>query len=80
MMKIPGGKYINFSCGSMVRFKSCRRTSADMSIAMLHAANICTKVKNHTIEKPYTIACQCSDFVTKQNYHLLKMSRSHLHA
>ena len=36
--------------------------------------------RNHTIEKPHPISCQCSDCVTKQNYDSLKRSRSRLNA
>jgi len=36
--------------------------------------------RNHTIERPHPIACQCSDCVTKQNYDSLKRSRSRLNA
>ena len=32
--------------------------------------------RNHTIERPHPIACQCADCVTKQNYDSLKRSRS----
>ena len=36
--------------------------------------------RNHTIEKPHPISCQCTDCVTKQNYDSLKRSRSRLNA
>jgi hypothetical protein len=36
--------------------------------------------RNHTIERPHPIACQCADCVTKQNYDSLKRSRSRLNA
>ena len=36
--------------------------------------------RNHTIEKPHPISCQCADCVTKQNYDSLKRSRSRLNA
>ena len=36
--------------------------------------------RNHTIEKPHPIACQCADCVSKQNYDSLKRSRSRLNA
>ena len=36
--------------------------------------------RNHTIEKPHPISCQCNDCVTKQNYDSLKRSRSRLNA
>ena len=36
--------------------------------------------RNHTIEKPHPIACQCADCVAKQNYDSLKRSRSRLNA
>lgn len=36
--------------------------------------------RNHTIEKPHSISCQCGDCVTKQNYDSLKRSRSRLNA
>ena len=36
--------------------------------------------RNHTIEKPHPISCQCSDCVSKQNYDSLKRSRSRLNA
>ena len=36
--------------------------------------------RNHTIDRPHPIACQCHDCVTKQNYDSLKRSRSRLNA
>lgn len=36
--------------------------------------------RNHTIDKPHPISCQCHDCVTKQNYDSLKRSRSRLNA
>ena len=36
--------------------------------------------RNHTIDKPHPISCQCTDCVTKQNYDSLKRSRSRLNA
>lgn len=36
--------------------------------------------RDHTIDKPHPIACQCYDCVTKQNYDSLKRSRSRLNA
>ena len=36
--------------------------------------------RNHTIEKPHPISCNCQDCVTKQNYDSLKRSRSRLNA
>ena len=36
--------------------------------------------RNHTIERPHPISCQCTDCVTKQNYDSLKRSRSRLNA
>ena len=30
--------------------------------------------RNHTIERPHVISCQCADCVTKQNYDSLKRS------
>ncbi len=36
--------------------------------------------RNHTIEKPHSIACACTDCVAKQNYDSLKRSRSRLNA
>ena len=36
--------------------------------------------RNHTIEKPHAISCNCSDCVTRQNYDSLKRSRSRLNA
>ena len=36
--------------------------------------------RNHVIDKPHSISCQCADCVTKQNYDSLKRSRSRLHA
>ena len=34
--------------------------------------------RNHTIERPHPIYCQCNDCVTKQNYDSLKRSRCFL--
>lgn len=36
--------------------------------------------RNHTIDKPHPISCQCADCITKQNYDSLKRSRSRLNA
>ncbi len=36
--------------------------------------------RNHTIEKPHPISCQCKDCIEKQNYDSLKRSRSRLNA
>lgn len=36
--------------------------------------------RNHTIEKPHAISCQCTDCQVKQNYDSLKRSRSRLNA
>ncbi len=36
--------------------------------------------RNHTIDKPHPISCQCGDCVSKQNYDSLKRSRSRLNA
>ena len=36
--------------------------------------------RNHTIDRPHPISCQCTDCVTKQNYDSLKRSRSRLNA
>lgn len=36
--------------------------------------------RNHTIEKPHPISCQCADCVIKRNYDSLKRSRSRLNA
>ena len=36
--------------------------------------------RNHTIERPHAISCQCTDCQTKQNYDSLKRSRSRLNA
>ncbi|XP_064608787.1 short transient receptor potential channel 7-like [Liolophura sinensis] len=36
--------------------------------------------RNHKIEKPHPISCNCTDCVTKQNYDSLKRSRSRLNA
>lgn len=36
--------------------------------------------RNHTIEKPHPISCNCGDCVTRQNYDSLKRSRSRLNA
>ena len=36
--------------------------------------------RNHTLDRPHPISCQCADCVTKQNYDSLKRSRSRLNA
>lgn len=48
----PGGKYMIFSCGSIVRSNSCRWISTEMLIAMLHIANAYTQLNHDTNMTP----------------------------